>query len=78
MLYYFSLSSQYDDDEHDSGSGLSSIPEGKEDQPSSTNATVSEGAPIGVAQKAAEIQKLSPSKSGKKSGGQSWLTHGDH
>ena len=57
--------SLYDDDKQGSG-GLSSL-----------NATVSEGAPLGGAQKAAEIQKLSPTKSGKKSGGQSWLMHSD-
>ena len=72
-----STTSQYDDDEHGSGGALSSIPESEEEGLSSPNAIVSEGALIGVAQKAAEIQKLSPSKSGKKSGGQSWLTHSD-
>ena len=71
------LLSSNDDEEHNSGGGLPSIPEGKEGGPPSPNATVSEGAAIGVAQKASAIQKLSPSKSGKKSGGQSWLTHSD-
>ena len=69
--------SQYDDDEHDSGGGLPPVPEGKEEGPPSPNATVSEGAAAEVARKAAEIKKLSPVKSGRKSGGQSWLTHSD-
>ena len=72
-----STTPQYDDEEHGSGGGLSPIPEGEEGGPPSPNATVSEGAAIGVAQKEAEIQKLSTSKSAKKSGGQSWLTHSD-
>ena len=42
-----------DDDEHDSGSGIPPIPEGDEDAPPSSNATVSEGAEM--AQKAAEV-----------------------
>ena len=38
---------------------------------------MSAGDAIGVAQKVADDQKMSPSDSGKKSGGQSWLTHSD-
>ena len=73
-----STTSQYDDDEHDSGSGLPSIPGGEEGPPS-PNATESEGSALHeLAQKAAEMQKLpSPVKSGKRSGGASWLTHSD-
>ena len=71
---------QLDDDEQESRSGLPSILEllGKEGPPS-PNATVSEGSALhGLAQKAAEIQRLpSPVKSGRRSGGASWLTHSD-
>ena len=38
---------------------------------------MSEGAAAKVAQKAAEVSRLSPVKSGRKSGGQSWLTRSD-
>ena len=73
-----STTSQYDDDdEQSSGGGLPPIPEGEEGPPS-PNATVSEArsALQELAEKAAEIKRLtSPVKSGKKSGGQSWLTH---
>ena len=75
-----STTSQYDDDdEQSSGGGLPTIPEGEEGPPS-PNATVSEaGSALNeLAQKAAEIKRLtSPVKSGKRSGGQSWLTHSD-
>ena len=74
-----STTSQYDDDdaEQESGSGLPSIPEGEEGPPS-PNATEFEGSTTEVAQKAVEIQKLpSPVKSGKRSGGASWLSHSD-
>ena len=72
-----STTSHYADDEHDSGSGLPSIPEGEEGPPS-PNATESEGSATEVAQKTAEISKLpSPVKSGRRSGGASWLTHSD-
>ena len=67
-----STTSQYADDEHDSGGGLPPISEGDEGArgPPSPNATVPEGAAAEVAQKAAEIQKLSPVKSGRKIRGQ--------
>ena len=70
-----SATSQYDDGERDSGSGLPPIPEGDADAPPLPNATVSEGAEVG--QKAAEVPRLSPVRSGRKSGGQSWLTDSD-
>ena len=71
-----STTSQYDDDEHESGSGLPSIPEGEEPPPS-PNATEPEGA-TEVAQEAAEISRLPPHvNSGRRSGGESWLTHSD-
>ena len=72
-----STTSQYDDDEQSSGGGLPTIPEGEEGPPS-PNATVSEArsALQELAEKAAEMKRLpSPVKSGKRSGGQSWLTH---
>ena len=68
-----------DDDEQSSGGGLPPIPEGEEGPPS-PNATESEArsALQELAEKAAEIKRLtSPVKSGKRSGGQSWLTHSD-
>ena len=75
-----STTSQYDDgDEQSSGGGLPTIPEGEEGPPS-PNATVSEArsALQELAEKAAEMKRLpSPVKSGKRSGGQSWLTHSD-
>ena len=77
-----STTSHHDDDDNEqsSGGGLSAIPEGDEGGPPSPNATVSEaGLPLGQTQKAAEISRLpSPVKSGKRSGGQSWLTHSDY
>ena len=52
------------------------IPEGEEGAPPSPNATEPGGSATEVAQKAAEIQRLpSAVKSGKRSGGASWLTH---
>ena len=73
-----STTSQFDNDEHESGSGLQPIPEGEEGPPS-TNATESEGSALHeLVQKAAELQTLpSPFKSGKRSGDASWLTHSD-
>ena len=78
-----STTSQYEegDDEQSSrsGGGLPSIPEGEEGPPS-PNATVSEhgSALHELAQKAAEMKWLtSPVKSGKRSGGASWLMHSD-
>ena len=65
-----------DDEEQSSGQGLSAIPEG-EDAPPLPNATESEAqsALQELAEKAAEIKRLtSPVESGKRSGGQSWLT----
>ena len=63
-----STTTQYDDDEHDSGGGLPSIPESEEGGHPSPNATMSEGAAAEVAQKlkAAEIQRLSPVKSSER------------
>ena len=58
----------------DSG-GLSPIPEGEEEGTPSPNATVSEGAPAEVAQKAAEFLRLPPARTGRKRGGHSWLAH---
>ena len=73
-----STTSQFEDDDgHDSGGGLLPIPEGNKEGPPSPNVTMLEGAAAEVAQKAAEVPRLSPVKSGRKSGGQSWLTHSD-
>ena len=73
-----SVTSDFNDDEQSSRGGLPSTPEGEEGGPPSPNATESEGSATEVAQKAAEIQKLPwPVKSGRKSGGWSWLTHSD-
>ena len=74
-----STTSQYDDDdEQSSGGGLPTIPEGEEGPPS-PNATESEGSALQeLAQKAAEMKRLtSPVRSGKRSGGQTW-TRGSH
>ena len=76
-----STTSQYDDDdEQESGEGLPPIPEGEEGPPS-PDATVSEAVSALedlANQTTAEIKRLkSPVRSGKKSGGQSWLTHSD-
>ena len=73
-----SVTSQYDDnDEQSTGSGLPHIPEGEEEGPPSPNATESEGVADEVAQKAAEVPRLSPVQPGRKGGGQSWLKHSD-
>ena len=73
-----STTSQFDDDEQESGTGLPSIPEGEEGPPS-PNATESEGSALHeLAQKEAEMKRLmSPVKSGRMSGGSSGLTHSD-
>jgi hypothetical protein len=80
-----STTSHYDD-EHESGEGLSPIPEGDEEEPMSpdSNATVSEAQAAEAAladlanQTSAQIKMLkSPGRSGKRSGGQSWLTHSE-
>ena len=65
------------DDEQSSGGGLSAVPEGEEGPPS-PNATKSksQSALQELAEKAARMKRLlSPVKSGKRSGGQLWLTH---
>ena len=73
----------YDDDEHESGEGLMPIPEGKE-APLSPNAMMSEAKAAGAAladlanKTSAELKMpKSPGRSGKKSGGQLWLTHSE-
>ena len=68
-----STTSQYDNDEHTYGDGLLPIPKGEEEGPPSPNATMLEGAATEVAQTAAEVPRLLPVRSGRKSGGQSWL-----